>query len=98
MVLCNVATAVAEDPLLQPYDGPTNPGVDRSILTGKVMCGYQGWFNCPGDGMGLGWKHWARHREKPFSPGNVTVDLWPDLSEYHAEERHATAFRHADGR
>ena len=34
--------------------------VDPGTLTGKVMVGYQGWFNCPKDGSELGWKHWAR--------------------------------------
>jgi len=71
--------------------------VDCSTLTGKVMIGYQGWFNCEGDGAGLGWKHWARQRERAFAPGNVTVDLWPDLSEFDADERYATGFQHADG-
>ena len=28
--------------------------VDTSTLTGKIMCGYQGWFNCPDDGADLG--------------------------------------------
>ena len=27
--------------------------VDTSTLRGKVMCGYQGWFNCEGDGASL---------------------------------------------
>ena len=73
------------------------PAVDRSTLTGKVMVGYQGWFNCPGDGAGLGWTHWARNRRKPFVPGNVTVDLWPDMIEFDADERYATGFKHANG-
>jgi len=72
--------------------------VDVSTLTGKVMCGYQGWFNTPDDGAGLGWTHWARRRQEPFAPGNVTVDLWPDVSEYAPEELFETGFRHADGR
>jgi len=71
--------------------------VDRSTLTGKVMVGYQGWFNCEGDGANLGWTHWSRNRQKPFAPGNVTVDLWPDMSEFDAEDRYATGFTHADG-
>ena len=60
---------------LQPYTGPSVRGVDTSTLTGKVMTGYQGWFNCEGDGAVLGWTHWARNKSKPFAPGNVTVDL-----------------------
>ncbi len=70
-------SAQAFDPL-KPYDGPTKSGVSTTGLTGKVMTGYQGWFNCPGDGAGLGWTHWALNRNRLLGPGNVTVDLWPD--------------------
>ncbi len=85
-------------PPLQPYAGPSVRGVDTSTLTGKVMAGYQGWFNCEGDGAGLGWTHWARSKSKLFAPGNVTVDLWPDVSELSAGERFTTGFKFADGR
>lgn len=85
------------NPLL-PYGGPCVRGVDTSTLTGKVMTGYQGWFNCEGDGAGLGWTHWARNKSRPFAPGNVTVDLWPDISELSVEERFPTGFKFADGR
>jgi hypothetical protein len=71
--------------------------VDSSTLTGKIMCGYQGWFNCNEDGADLGWTHWAGNRSEVPGPGNVTVDLWPDLSEYGSDERYATEFRYADG-
>ena len=71
--------------------------VDASTLTGKVMCGYQGWFNTPGDGMKLGWMHWARKRHRSFGPRNISVDLWPDMTEYGPKERFPTGFRHADG-
>lgn len=71
--------------------------VDRSTLTGKVMVGYQGWFNCEGDGAGLGWTHWSRHRRRTLAPGNVTVDLWPDVSELENDELYQTGFKYADG-
>ncbi len=79
-------------------DGPHAERVDASTLSGKVMCGYQGWFNCEGDGAGLGWTHWAKNEHKPFAPGNAVVDLWPDVSELGEDERYATGFHHADGR
>ncbi len=69
--------------------------VDRTTLTGKVMCGYQGWFSCPDDGLGRGWYHWGRGHE--FGPEHCTIDLWPDVSELDADEKHATAFVHEDG-
>lgn len=84
--------------VLAPYDGPVQKGVDTSTLTGKVMCGYQGWFTCPDDGMKLGWTHWARKSRDLFAPGNVTVDLWPDVSELTAEERFPTGFVLPDGK
>ncbi|MCB1124431.1 MAG: hypothetical protein KJT03_22960, partial [Verrucomicrobiae bacterium] len=83
--------------LLKPYTGPSVPGVDTSTLTGKVMAGYQGWFNCEGDGADLGWTHWSRHKDQTFGPGNVTVDLWPDVSEYDPDELYETGFRFEDG-
>ena len=87
---------VRPDPLV-PYQGNSIKGVDRSTLTGKVMTGYQGWFNCQGDGADLGWTHWARDRKKIFAPGNVTVDLWPDMSVATPAERYATGFKQANG-
>src|SRR5512141_361296 len=41
-----------------PFRGQSHPGVDATTLTGKVMCGYQGWFTAQGDGAGRGWTHW----------------------------------------
>lgn len=57
-----------------------------------VMAGYQGWFNTPDDGAGLGWKHFEK--EKEFKPGKCTIDLWPDVSEY--EKTYETAFKLPD--
>ena len=56
------------------------------------MAGYQGWFNTPEDGAGLGWKHFEK--EKEFKPGKCTIDLWPDVSEY--EKTYETAFKLPD--
>lgn len=80
---------------LQPYAGQPRAGVDTTTLTGKVMCGYQGWFNTPDDGANLGWRHWGKGGK--FEPGACSIDLWPDVSELGPDERYATPFRHADG-
>src|SRR5436189_4262596 len=103
LLLCTPAISAAQltrdDVLaetLKPYAGPIVRGVDTSTLSNKVMCGYQGWFACEGDGAERGWVHWTRRRG-PLAPGNAKVDLWPDVSELAPDERFATDFRRADG-
>jgi hypothetical protein len=81
--------------VLQPYSGPSESGVDRSTLTGKVMVGYQGWFTASGDGADMGWYHYGRQGE--FRPGRCSIDLWPDVSDLASNERYLTPFVHADG-
>jgi len=71
---------------------------DPNTLTGKVMCGYQGWFTCKDDGADLGWTHWAAKKNQDFAPGNVHVDMWPDMREMGDDERYDTGFDHKDGR
>jgi hypothetical protein len=80
---------------LRPYDGPSAAGVDRSTLTAKLLCGYQGWFTAPGDGSGRGWRHYSGRG--PFRPGSCGIDLWPDVTDLGADEKYPTPFRHADG-
>jgi hypothetical protein len=63
-------------------------------LAGKVVAGYQGWFAPAGDGSGLEWVHYGGRR---FGPGHCTFDLWPDLSEFGADEKFATPFRFPNG-
>ena len=70
--------------------------VDAQGLEGKVLCGYQGWFNTGSDGAGRGWFHWSKGN-KPLGPGTAKIDLWPDVSEFPPEERDATGFRFPDG-
>lgn len=81
---------------MRAFTGVSNPGVDTKTLTGKVMSGYQGWFNTPDDGAGRGWVHWSS-RDR-FGPGACKIDLWPDVNDLGADERYATPFVHADGR
>lgn len=66
--------------------------VDRETLTGKVLAGYQGWFACPGDGSDVGgWHHWFR------SPSKLTVEMWPDVSEFDQNELFDSGLRLPDG-
>ncbi len=61
--------------------------VDATTLQHKVMCGYQGWFRCPGDGTGEGWLHWSRRRNQ-VTPNSLTIEMWPDTSELPQEQRY----------
>ena len=70
-------------------------GVDPSTLEGKVMCGYQGWYNTPSDGAGRGWYHYKRSGR--FEPGYCSIDYWPDVGELESEEKYQTAFTLPDG-
>jgi hypothetical protein len=101
LVLATAAAQLTREAVLAetlaPYAGPVERGVDAATLTGKVMCGYQGWFACEGDGAERGWVHWAKGRG-PLAPGRARIDLWPDVGELAPDERFATGFRHADGR
>ena len=90
-------TVQAGTDLFQPYRGKSVSGVDTKTLTGKVMCGYQGWFTCEGDGADIGWVHWGGHKGGMPVPGSMVIDLWPDVSEYDADELYDTGFKYADG-
>ena len=65
-------------------------------LTGKTICGYQGWFNARNDGRDLKFRHYQTGKGL-FEPGQCTIEYWPDVSEFSKEERFDTAFRHKDG-
>ena len=63
-----------------------NQTVDTTSLFNKVLCGYQGWFRCPGDG-GNQWIHWSRSTST-IASNTLTVDMWPDMTEYTTAEQY----------
>jgi len=62
----------------------------------KNFVGYQAWFNVPQDGFGRGWFHWTRDLAAP-TPGTMTVDMWPDLSEVPGSAQQYTGFTLGSG-
>lgn len=72
---------------ISPYAGQVYEGentVSANTLTGKTICGYQGWFRAAGDATGQGWVHYA---DGSFD-NRITVDLWPDMTEYSDSEKY----------
>ncbi len=71
---------------------------DESLaeLSGKVFCGYQGWFRAEGDAAGFGWVHYGPG--KRFAPGTCSFDLWPDLSDFTTAELYPSPFQFSDGK
>jgi len=71
--------------------------VDAKSLRHKVMCGYQGWFRCLGDGTNDGWTHWSRNKAR-VTPDSITFEMWPDTSELSDDEKfNVPGFSHRDG-
>ncbi|NCY20495.1 hypothetical protein EBX31_00880 [bacterium] len=75
-------------------------GVDSTTLTGKVMCGYQGWFTAPITGDSR-WIHWGGFRagDDHASPDgtNLLTDMYPDMREFDADELIPTAMTIGSG-
>jgi hypothetical protein len=58
--------------------------IDASTLDRKVLLGYQGWFDCPSESAPQNtWSHWAR---RGLTPDDITVDMYPDLSEFNKSD------------
>lgn len=75
---------------------PTSP-ISRDGVSGRVLCGYQGWFNAEGDGAHLRWRHW-RMRDPSMADGTrPVVDMLPDVSDLGADERFACTISGSDG-
>jgi hypothetical protein len=78
-------------------ESPASAPVDATTLHHKVLCGYQGWFRCPGDPANEGWVHWSRRGDR-IAPDTLTFEMWPDMREYGWDERYAASgFTHPDG-
>jgi hypothetical protein len=72
--------------------------IDASSLRHKVLCGYQGWFRCPGDPADQGWRHWSRNARR-LTPESLTFEMWPDMTEYGADEKYEVpGFTYPDGK
>ncbi|MDB5350998.1 MAG: hypothetical protein JWN86_2245 [Planctomycetota bacterium] len=85
-------------PAIEGHAASSPPAaIDAASLHHKVLCGYQGWFRCPGDPVNDGWRHWSNSTTE-ITPARLTVEMWPEMSEYTADESYpATGFRHPDG-
>jgi hypothetical protein len=75
------------EPWRGPYSGPSRSDIDATTLEGKVLCGYQGWFNSRGDGTDFGFSHWGQGLDRPGG-GRFVVDMWPDVSDYDPADLH----------
>jgi hypothetical protein len=73
------------------------PSLNTSTLNGKVILGYQGWFASPGDGSDLNeWIHWFTY-DNASRREYLTIDYWPDMTEYGPDERYPTEMELSDG-
>jgi hypothetical protein len=72
--------------------------IDATTIYGKTLCGYQGWFRCPGDALNIGWVHWSWDTKR-IVPETLTFEMWPDMSEYRAAGRYRVdGFTYPDGK
>jgi len=80
---------------------PNKNTVSKSIknnnsIEGKILAGYQGWFNADGDGSGLKWKHYFN--KNGFKPGSTSNDFWPEVIELQNYQKYKTPFIHKNGK
>lgn len=70
---------------------------DSSSVRGLVLCGYQGWFRCPGDAADMGWVHWSRDGRR-IAPETLSFEMWPDTRDLPSSALHpAPGFTDAAG-
>ncbi|MDF1570827.1 MAG: hypothetical protein P1P82_04345 [Bacteroidales bacterium] len=88
-----IASAIAVVSIAAPAQQKHATSSKFMSYMGLVMAGYQGWFNCEGDGADRGWTHYSKGGI--FESGSCTIDLWPEMDEY--EVKYKTPFTYADG-
>lgn len=94
--LC-MPTAAAPISELAPYQGKSAGDIDARTIKGKVLCGYQGWFRAPGDGVADRWVHWSGNANR-VAADTLTVEMWPDMRDYPEPERvPVEGMKHTDG-
>ena len=83
---------VKEEPVTKPEDGnPNQSPITAQSIRGKVICGYQGWFNAAGDGSTINrWFHWAGTTAP--APQHLSFELYPDVQEYNGTSLFQTGF------
>ena len=64
----------------------------NNAIEGKILAGYQGWFNAKGDGSKLNWKHYGNNAK--FYPGSTSIDFWPEMDEIQQSNQYKTAFKY----
>ena len=81
--------------------------VDRTTIDGKVITGYQAWFNATGDGSQTNaWRHWSSNRAPGLNIGNeinqrnsrlnsgywLGFNMYPSMEEYDQTKLYKTDF------
>jgi len=83
--------------------GRAQAPIDPTSIVGKVVCGYQGWFTCTGDGSPINqWTHWSPTNPPqagiaPNPNPNLTFDAYPDVSIYNPASLYQTNFASLGG-
>lgn len=73
--------------------------VDATTVHGKIMAGYQGWFDTSCSDRGR-WTKWSSSGADNHNPNrtNYQFEMWPDLSEFTASDNLCdTDFQYRDG-
>ena len=72
-----------------------NSQAQMKTMDGKVFVGYQGWATPLRQEDGAKWVHYGARGE--FKPGFSEVEMWPDTTDFDADEKVPTDFRLKNG-